>query len=158
MAFGEWYRLRKLFCGCNDMHVRSSRSFSWYVDAPNKSSQRCGCPCEINAGSRQVSGNHASPLQTRMDEGVTCHSHCLVCHLGLLTSLLPSLGPQGPPGYGKMGATGPMGQQGIPGIPGPPGPMGQPGKAGHCNPSDCFGAMPMEEQYPPMKSMKGPFG
>uniref|UniRef100_A0A2I3RJW2 Collagen alpha-1(XVI) chain n=1 Tax=Pan troglodytes TaxID=9598 RepID=A0A2I3RJW2_PANTR len=67
-------------------------------------------------------------------------------------------GPQGPPGYGKMGATGPMGQQGIPGIPGPPGPMGQPGKAGHCNPSDCFGAMPMEQQYPPMKTMKGPFG
>ncbi|KAB1268565.1 Collagen alpha-1 chain [Camelus dromedarius] len=67
-------------------------------------------------------------------------------------------GPQGPPGYGKMGATGPMGQQGIPGIPGPPGPMGQPGKAGHCNPSDCFGAMPMEQQYPPMKNMKGPFG
>ncbi|KFO34428.1 Brain-specific angiogenesis inhibitor 2 [Fukomys damarensis] len=67
-------------------------------------------------------------------------------------------GPQGPPGYGKMGATGPMGQQGIPGIPGPPGPSGQPGKAGHCNPSDCFGAMPMEEQYPPMKNTKGPFG
>uniref|UniRef100_A0A452FV55 Collagen alpha-1(XVI) chain n=1 Tax=Capra hircus TaxID=9925 RepID=A0A452FV55_CAPHI len=67
-------------------------------------------------------------------------------------------GPQGPPGYGKMGATGPMGQQGIPGIPGPPGPMGPPGKTGHCNPSDCFGAMPMEQQYPPMKNMKGPFG
>lgn len=82
------------------------------------------------------------------------------CHLGLLISLLPLffVGPQGPPGYGKMGATGPMGQQGIPGIPGPPGPMGQPGKAGHCNPSDCFGAMPMEQQYPPMKNMKGPFG
>lgn len=57
-----------------------------------------------------------------------------------------------------MGATGPMGQQGIPGIPGAPGSMGPPGKAGHCNPSDCFGAMPMEQEYPPMKNMKGPFG
>ena len=57
-----------------------------------------------------------------------------------------------------MGATGPMGQQGIPGIPGPPGPMGPPGKTGHCSPSDCFGAMPMEQLYPPVKNVKGPFG
>lgn len=141
--------------------IRSSRLLFWYKDAPYKSSQRCGCPCKTNAGSSQVSRNHASTWQTSKDEGVTCHNHCLFLSSGspdFPPLALPSLGPQGPPGYGKMGATGPMGQQGIPGIPGPPGPMGQPGKAGHCNPSDCFGAMPMEQQYPPIKSMKGPFG
>lgn len=81
---------KKLFCGCNDICIRSSRPFSWYIDAPNKSSQRCGCPCEINVGSRQVSQNHASAWQTCMNGDVTCHNHCLFCHLGLLISLLSS--------------------------------------------------------------------
>lgn len=78
----------------------------------------------------------------------------------LFTSLscLSPAGPQGPPGYGKMGPPGPVGQQGIPGIPGPPGATGQPGKTGHCNPSDCFGMMPLEQPMYQPKNMKGPLG
>uniref|UniRef100_A0A8C0GPK0 Collagen alpha-1(XVI) chain n=1 Tax=Chelonoidis abingdonii TaxID=106734 RepID=A0A8C0GPK0_CHEAB len=67
-------------------------------------------------------------------------------------------GPQGPPGYGKLGPPGPVGQQGIPGVPGPPGATGQPGKTGHCNPSDCFSMMPLEQPIYEPKSMKGPLG
>ncbi|KAH0631115.1 hypothetical protein JD844_005239 [Phrynosoma platyrhinos] len=67
-------------------------------------------------------------------------------------------GIPGPPGYGKIGLPGPMGQQGIPGIPGPPGLTGPPGKAGHCNPSDCFGMMPLEQPMYQPKNMKGPLG